>query len=734
MKRAYRAGSFLTAVLLLLLMTSLVIGQEQLNMSLKGNFGKGEGDSKTAFAAGSLVYYSIGNKVQIASFSNPGNPMKVGSIILGETIEDLVRTSINGTYYVLASGGSYLYIINVQTPTNPVLTTAFEIGGYGGGVATSGATAFVASYGAGLKIVNVANPAVPVVVATVDSVTSTESVFISSPYAYIAMGDKTQIFNVSDPAAPTFAGVVTGGGYHQYAAVRGNYLYVVDYDGGDYASGYVRIYNVANVASPTFVTAFNTGYRSRRIVFDGNYGYVAVGDNGISILDLTNAAAPTLAGTCDTPGRANILSFGAVTVGGIPKGHIFVADRPGGLRAIDVSNPAAPAETGALPVLAAASGSAYGNFLDSGKLYVAYGTAGLRILDVSVPSQPTLLSTLEVGGDSRGVVVKDNYAFVAARDSGVYVIDATNPAAPVKVNTLKTPRARGVAISGNYVYVAASDSGMGVIDASTPANAQVIGYHHPDGHYGENVAVHGTIAGLTAWDKIVFFDIANPLAPAAKGLIPTLTTGNEGFAIVGTHAYVPDGDYLRIFDLANMNSPAKIAEILTGGYDYMATVAGDFCYVAAEGAGVRAINIANPAAPVEEGYYDGSAKARWVSAADGFIYVSELSDGVSVYSNDKISAVAVRPEMMPVDFTLQQNYPNPFNPTTKITFLLPEQMPANLQIHDLLGRSVAKLLDKKLDAGIHAVIFNAAELPAGIYFCRLAAGGTIKTTKMTLLK
>ena len=64
----------------------------------------------------------------------------------------------------------------------------------------------------------------------------------------------------------------------------------------------------------------------------------------------------------------------------------------------------------------------YHSILDD-KVYVAYGTAGIRIIDVSNPSNVSLLGTADLGGDSRAVVVSGNYAYVAARDSGVYVVD-----------------------------------------------------------------------------------------------------------------------------------------------------------------------------------------------------------------------------------------------------------------------------------------------------------------------
>jgi hypothetical protein len=100
----------------------------------------------------------------------------------------------------------------------------------------------------------------------------------------------------------------------------------------------------------------------------------------------------------------------------------------------------------------------------------------LRIIDVTNPSNVTLLGTADLGGDSRAVVASGNYAYVAARDSGVYVVDVTDPGNPIKVRTLQTPRARGISINGSIIYVAASDSGMGMFDITNPANPTLIGY------------------------------------------------------------------------------------------------------------------------------------------------------------------------------------------------------------------------------------------------------------------
>ena len=359
-----------------------LVAQDIKNMTLLGNYGRGEGESKGVFAAGSLVFYGLGSKVQIASFSNPANPVKIGSVILSDVVEALVRTSIGGTQYIVASGGSKMWIINVANPTTPSLVSTVEVG-LGAtceGIATSGTYAYIAAGDAGFKIFNIATPSAPTPVASIDSLAYCESVVISQPYAYIAANTTSNfqgrsfIIDISTPANPVYKSTIMGyGGYHQYMNVRSGYAYICDYNAG------LQVINVSDVTNPVNVIEVPSGYRTGSIVFDGNYGYVAVGDSGMAIYNISNPSSPVFVSKIQTTGRAAFVSYGAITIGGTPTGHIFVSNRnpAPGVSAINVSNPAAPVTSAFLPALASPSGIAYTPFYSNGKVYVAYGTAGL---------------------------------------------------------------------------------------------------------------------------------------------------------------------------------------------------------------------------------------------------------------------------------------------------------------------------------------------------------------------
>lgn len=83
---------------------------------------------------------------------------------------------------------------------------------------------------------------------------------------------------------------------------------------------------------------------------------------------------------------------------------------------------------------------------------------------------------------------------------------------------------------------------------------------------------------------------------------------------------------------------------------------------------------------------------------------------------------------------LDGTYPNPFNPSATIRFDVAVPMHVSLRIYNMVGQEVATLVDANVSSGSHAIRFDAAHLPSGLYFARLIAGSTIQTQRMILMK
>ncbi|MGE5402513.1 MAG: glycosyl hydrolase family 18 protein [Ignavibacteriales bacterium] len=112
----------------------------------------------------------------------------------------------------------------------------------------------------------------------------------------------------------------------------------------------------------------------------------------------------------------------------------------------------------------------------------------------------------------------------------------------------------------------------------------------------------------------------------------------------------------------------------------------------------------------------------------GVLYLDDLKKG-TVIPKSSMEEVA----SLPADFRLG-NYPNPFNPATNIEFVLTEGSRVNLKVYDILGKEVASLINEQMEEGLHRVIFNASNLPSGIYIYRLDTDKIHEVRKMVLAK
>jgi hypothetical protein len=133
-------------------------------------------------------------------------------------------------------------------------------------------------------------------------------------------------------------------------------------------------------------------------------------------------------------------------------------------------------------------------------------------------------------------------------------------------------------------------------------------------------------------------------------------------------------------------------------------------------------------------------------ALQGILYYSFSNYKLVPRNNDDFIGyhpVSVENEgTIPTEYQLSQNYPNPFNPSTRINFSLPFESSVKLSVFNILGQEVKVLVDNQIKSiGSYNLIFDAKDLPSGIYFYRLTASSTsegdrnfVDVKKMMLIK
>ncbi|MGC9361422.1 MAG: T9SS type A sorting domain-containing protein, partial [Candidatus Syntrophosphaera sp.] len=89
----------------------------------------------------------------------------------------------------------------------------------------------------------------------------------------------------------------------------------------------------------------------------------------------------------------------------------------------------------------------------------------------------------------------------------------------------------------------------------------------------------------------------------------------------------------------------------------------------------------------------------------------------------------------PAPSVLGNSYPNPFKPTTTISFRIEKSSHVTLKIYDTRGRLIETLVDGELNPNTYQNVWNATDVPSGVYFYRLTVDDkAVDSKRMVLLK
>ena len=83
---------------------------------------------------------------------------------------------------------------------------------------------------------------------------------------------------------------------------------------------------------------------------------------------------------------------------------------------------------------------------------------------------------------------------------------------------------------------------------------------------------------------------------------------------------------------------------------------------------------------------------------------------------------------------LTGNHPNPFNPSTTVHYELVQDTEVRIVVLDVFGRELRVLEEGTRLAGHHTVVFDAEDLPGGMYLYQLRTPFGVDTRRMLLLR
>jgi len=306
----------------------------------------------------------------------------------------------------------------------------------------------------------------------------------------------------------------------------------------------------------------------------------------------------------------------------------------------------------------------------------------------------------------------------------------------------------GIAVAGGEVtisdctvgYNKAYDGGGGIsiFGGSVSLNGCIFEHNYCQAFSGQGGGIFANSGTLTA-DHCTFF--GDYVQHWEVNGMEIHTEGNAAMTVANSILYCEA--YLIFF---GSSLPASVS------YNNFLTTAFPWYFSGNIPPGLREINQVNSNGDSCDAYYNIFMDPLFVDFSGGDYHLTESSpcidagDPAGPYDPDSTIADMGRfyydqtvgindpDEILPETFSLFQNYPNPFNAQTIIQYSLSEPSDVKIEIYDLLGREVGMILNGMQLAGNHQVIWNAEDLPSGMYFYKLQAGDYNETKKMVLLK
>ena len=294
-------------------------------------------------------------------------------------------------------------------------------------------------------------------ISTVDTPGSAGDVIVAENYAYVADPSAgITVVNVSNTASPAIGTSIALPDVATHVDISGNILYVAD-------TSSVKIFSLANRAVPALLGTYSqSGLAVTDVVADGSHLYVLGTVSGaptLEVLDVSNSAAPTLAGSVAVHGtRALSISGTAVYV-------------VGGAQLDVVSTSSYPTLTVLGTYTDALSSSTFTGVGVFGSVaYINDATNGFHAISIATPaSMSQTFNTTAGTGYGNGIAISNGYVFLPITSGGLAIYDFASTGSPVYVDTLSTAAgASAVTIANDVAYVAVGTTGIQLLNVSQP--------------------------------------------------------------------------------------------------------------------------------------------------------------------------------------------------------------------------------------------------------------------------
>lgn len=444
----------------------------------------------------------------------------------------------DGEHVYLAAGAAGLRVINISDATKPQFVADLDTAGSARGVELVGTYVYVADLNGGVVVVDISNPKTPRKVGEY-AITKAYSLKAAGNYLYLAAaGSGFVVLDITDRANPKQVGINLEGS-PTVVTVQGNFAYTDDVD-----TRGMMVFDVTNPARPVRRGVVGLGNAPGALEARGDNVFAATEHFSVQVVNVSDPDAPQVAGRYETTGRAYKLQL---------RENLLYVTFDNTLTVLDVSNPLAPQYVSEIEV-----GTQVGAVADlvelAGDIAVVTtglhsGAATVKLIDVSAPLAMRNVGEFDHSFYFGRISVENGYAYINDYYKGMFVVDVSDPRAPVLVRkdvpivynserTNDTDDGAVVSANGTRININHFILGGSFLEGFTDARALIL--------EGTTVYVADGMGGL----KVA--DITNPKEPRILG----------GLLLGVTQDLDVKGEYIYTIGWNNKMKVSRIAQVV----------------------------------------------------------------------------------------------------------------------------------------------------------------------------
>jgi hypothetical protein len=380
----------------------------------------------------------------VVDVSDPAAPRVVGRLdTQGIAAAVAVR---GGRAFVVNSGG--LAVVDVGDPTRPVLQGAVELRENPNALALIGDFALVACGFAGVQVVDVAHSTTAEPVGGTGPLSMCQDIAVSGGLAYLADGPGgLAVVDFADPANPQVIGrcQLPESGRASAVAVQGRMACVID------ERRFLHTLDITNPHGPVITGSVALPDYPRGLAMSGGRALVACNAAGLVMVEVGEPTRMRVGWTYDTPGWAYAVEW--------RNDLVYLGDAYDGLLILSVADPNAPVLVSRL----GEAGSVRDVSVDGRYACLALdaSTGGLRLVDISDPAHPALVGTPVGTGYPYCVLLSWPMVYESNDEGRLVIHDTSDPSGMTFVGSYCTSRQPiGLARSGDLLFLALYNEGL----------------------------------------------------------------------------------------------------------------------------------------------------------------------------------------------------------------------------------------------------------------------------------